>query len=245
MTPTEYGFIFTRCVINNETNDYWIECYNKIRYYYPFHPIMIIDDHSNPFYITQIKLINCHIIYSEFEPRKGELLAYYYYFKFGEIFAKKAIILHDSTFINTYIDFDVKERIKFIWCFSHEYDKPEEEIKLLLPLSSNAELLEFYNNKKLWLGCFGVQSIIELSFLKLIVNKYNLFILLDYIKGRNERYHIERIFGVICNYEEPSSIISLCGNIHNYKLPWGFSYNDYLKNELLHELPFIKIWHGR
>ena len=76
------GFIILRCVRSKDCKDYWIECYDAIRRFYPLNKILIIDDFSNYEFIDTNKiLINTLIIQSEFKGR-GELLPYYYYLRF-------------------------------------------------------------------------------------------------------------------------------------------------------------------
>jgi len=153
----KFGFIITRYVNSEKTNNYWIECYNCIRKFYK-NKIIIIDDNSNPEYLnSNIELENCQIIQSEY-PQRGEILAYYYFYKY--YFFENAIIIHDSVFIQNFIDFDKKynnTNIKFIWDFAHTWDTPEDEITLLHNILQNKNystfynLLIFYNNKDKWL----------------------------------------------------------------------------------------------
>jgi len=239
------GFIILRHVDSETTGKYWIESYNCIRKFY-YNKIIIIDDNSNYDYIENITLINCEIIQSEFLG-KGEILPYYYLYKYK--FFKKAIILHDSVFIHKYIHFNDFNNIKFIWHFTHHWNNESDEIKLLDILDNNQALKEFYYNKEKWVGCFGVQSIIEYTFLEKIVNKYNIFKLIDYIQNRELRMNFERIFGLICFYEYDNLInnISLYGIIHHY-IHWGYLYSSYIEdknNKKIDHLDIIKVWSGR
>ena len=98
------GFIILRHVSNPETDKYWNFCYDCIRKYYPENLILIIDDNSNYEYITDRPLYKTATINSEYHGR-GELLPYYY-FLHNKLF-DTAVLLHDSAFINKYIDFNV------------------------------------------------------------------------------------------------------------------------------------------
>ena len=51
----EQGFIILRHVNSEDTNKYWITCYDKIREFYPENKIMLIDDNSNYTYISKDK----------------------------------------------------------------------------------------------------------------------------------------------------------------------------------------------
>lgn len=239
----KFGFIIIRHVNSESTNEYWIESYNCIRKFYN-NKIIIIDDDSNYDYITDINLINCEIIHSEFK-RCGEILPYYYLYKYH--FFEKTVILHDSTFINNYINFEQYNDVHFIWHFTHDWDNDDAELDLLSKLENN-ELNDFYHKKKEWYGCYGVQSVIDYNFLENIVNKYNLFILLEHINNRDRRMNFERIFGLICMYENKIlSNFSIFGIIHHY-IHWGYQYSSYKsdkENGVLKKFDIIKVWSGR
>ena len=72
------GFIILRHVNSSITNTYWIKCYNSIRHFYPENNILIIDDNSDPEFLTHKILYKTNIINSEFTKR-GEVLPYYYF----------------------------------------------------------------------------------------------------------------------------------------------------------------------
>jgi hypothetical protein len=253
-----FGFIIIRNVISEKTNEYWQECYNCIRKYYN-NLIIIIDDNSNEEFInSEINLENYHIIKSEYNG-VGEILGYYYYYKYN--FFKKAIIIHDSVFINKKINFNLVENIKFIWHFSHDWDSENDEINLLNNILNyneknifdennklNKKLLKFYYEKS-WMGCFGIQSVISYNFLQLIFDKYELYNLIHIIKTRKDRMNLERIFGLICTFEYKNLIInsSFYGKIHHY-IHWGYTFDMYLndkKKNNLDKYDIIKVWSGR
>ena len=193
-------------------------------------------------------MFNYEIVQSEYNT-SGEILAYYYFYK--NKYFEKAIIIHDSVFIQKYIDFNKFNNIKYIWHFTHDWDIEEEELDLLKSLNKNKvnELIEFYYNKDKWYGSFGTQSIIDYTFLEKIVNKYDLFNLIDIINDRKKRMNFERIFGLLCCYE--NSILkddpSMLGIIHHY-IHWGYTYEAYLNEKntsILEKYELIKVWTGR
>lgn len=239
------GFIISRHITCDLSNNYWIESYKCIRKYYN-NKIIIIDDNSDYNYVKneETTLVNCTIINSEFK-KSGEILPYYYLYKYR--FFNKAVILHDSVFINKYINFEKYNNIKFIWHFTHHWDNETEELELLNKLN-NTNLTSFYHNKDKWYGCYGAQSFIEYKFLDILVKKYNIFSLIEYINKRELRMNFERIFGLICMYE--TDILSECsmfGIIHHY-IHWGYLYNNYIldkKEEKIDHLDIIKVWSGR
>ena len=243
----DFGFIIIRHVNSIKTNYYWIESYKCIRKYYT-NKIIIIDDNSNYDFIkyNNIDFVDCEFINSEYKGR-AEILAYYYYYKNN--FFKKAIIIHDSTFINKYIDFNKYNGINFIWHFTHHWDNQQSELKLLNKVYNNNNLKKFYYNKNKWYGCFGIQSVIDYTFLKSIVLKYNIFSLINYITTRPIRMDFERIFALICFYENRDLINkpSIFGIIHHY-IHWGYTLEQYLTDKInnnLNRYDIIKVWTGR
>ena len=228
------GFIILRHVNNKLTNKYWIHCYNSIRKYYPENFILIIDDNSNYQHITNHVLHNTTIIQSEF-PGRGELLPYYYYLQ-NKLF-DIAVILHDSVFVNKYIDFKV-DKYKIIWEFEHIWDQIKDETTMI-NVFNDAELNNFHQNKSLWKGCFGGMAIIRHDFLQELNAKYDISKLLDQVLTRSNRQSFERIIG--CLLQKMHSKTVLLGNINAY-VRWGVRFH---KKETCNHLPLIKVWTGR
>ena len=78
---SNFGFILTRHVNSMTTNNYWNQCIRCIKRFYPSTKIIVIDDNSNyDFVKADYDYKNIEIIQSEFKGR-GELLAYYYFYK--------------------------------------------------------------------------------------------------------------------------------------------------------------------
>ena len=240
-----FGFIIIRHVNNEKTNNYWINSYKCIRRLYD-NKIVIIDDNSDysfiKYNIEELNIINCEFIQSEY-PKRGEILGYYYFYKYH--YFEKAVIIHDSVFINKYIDFDIYDNIKFLWHFKNIYFDKKSEKNLLNNLDNINDIIKLYDNINQTNGCFGVQSVITYNFLNIIVNKYKLFNLLNNIYNRDERMNFERIFALLCINECNELIInpSILGDIHNY-IRFGYTYDDYLLDKL-ENLEIIKVWTGR
>jgi hypothetical protein len=228
------GFIILRHVNNELTNNYWNHCYDCVRKYYAEHLIIIIDDNSNYDYVTERNLYKTTIINSEYKGR-GELLPYYYYLH-NKLF-NTAVIIHDSVFINKYIDFSV-DKYKLLWEFEHYYDIIEDETNMI-NLFNDKDLLNFYENKNLWKGCFGGMTIITHNYLTYINNKYDISKLLECVLTRLNRCAFERVIACLLQKNEKKE--TLLGNIHSY-CPWGINFNQ--KDEYKH-LPLIKVWTGR
>ena len=230
------GFIILRHIGKQEHNLFLIECYDSIRKYYPENPIVIIDDNSNYNYITHKELYNCTIIKSEF-PKRGEFLPYYYFLKFK--FFETAVIIHDSVFINSKIEFNIN-KFMFLWDFEHDWDQIPGETKLIKSFNDN-ELTKFYENKSLWKGCFGGMCIIEYDYLKFVNDKYNLDLLIPHITSRCNRCSFERVIACLLLKNYKNDKLSLFVNIHKY-CEWGINFKNKHNNK---HLPIIKIWSGR
>jgi hypothetical protein len=232
--PLTLGFIILRHVNSELTNQYWINCYKCIRALYPENLILIIDDASDNTYLTNEVLYKTTIINSEY-PKRGELLPYFYYLQ-NKLF-DTAVIIHDSVFINNRLDLSV-DKYKFIWEFEHFWDNPADEIAML-KLFNDTELLNFFENKNLWKGCFGGMSIINFDYLYFVNSKYNLSKLLDCIVTRYTRSNFERVIGCLLQKEQRNP--ALLGNIMTY-CPWDIKFDN--KDNFKH-LPLVKVWTGR
>ena len=228
------GFIILRHVNNERTNKYWIHCYSCIRKYYPENHIMIVDDNSDKSFITNENVYKTTIINSEYHKR-GELLPYYYYLH-NNLF-DTAVIIHDSVFINKYIDMSV-EKYKIMWTFEHEWDQIEDETKMMKAFN-DSELLAFYEDKTLWKGCFGGMAIITHNYLQHINSKYDISKLLDFIVSRYNRCSFERV--IACLLQKEAKMENLLGDIFQY-VECGISFE---KKDTCNHLPIIKIWTGR
>ena len=79
------------------------------------------------------------------------------------------MIIHDSVFINAYMDFHVEE-FKMIWDFEHHWDQIDDET-MQICVFNDPDLLEFHRNKGRWTGCFGAMSIITHDFLSRIYSQ--------------------------------------------------------------------------
>lgn len=198
------GFIILRHVNSDITNKYWQQCYDCIRKFYN-NPIIIIDDQSDNKYLTTDKeLINTTIINSEYKGR-GELLPYYYYLK--NYFCERLVVLHDSMFINKYIEFEnIKGYNNFTRLFSFPntaYKQDIEYFKDYCKNINNGETILNYHNKNInkLIGCFGVCYIIDYHFLFHIENKYKISNLRKIIDTRNKRKTLERFFSCLFQYE--------------------------------------------
>ena len=89
-----FGFIITRHVNSETTNEYWNHCVKLIRSNYPHRKIIVIDDNSNYSFVkAHFNYKNVEIIQSEY-PGRGELLPYVYYIRHK--WFENAVIIHES-----------------------------------------------------------------------------------------------------------------------------------------------------
>jgi hypothetical protein len=130
------------------------------------------------------------------------------------------------------------EKYKFIWEFTHEWDQIEDETRMI-NIFNDLQLKEFYENKNLWVGCFGCMSIITHDYLTHINNKYDISKLLDYVLNRYNRCSFERV--IACLLQKEGNNETLLGNIHKY-CNWGIHFSEIYKYE---NLPLVKCWTGR
>jgi hypothetical protein len=254
----KYGFIMTRHVNSEKTNNYWNNSILCIRRFYPDVKIIIIDDNSNyEFVKAQYEYKNIQIIQSEYKGR-GELLPYYYFYK--NKFFENAFIIHDSIFIHRKINFDKIKNVDVLplWHFNPDKENVTNSLHLVSNFRNNLLLykqltlseITVLGRKHEWYGCFGVQSYINHNFLVRISNKYNIFTLLNKVKSRPDRCCLERIFGLIFNLESgvTKKYKSFFGNIHDYNSAFDYTYDKY-KHDLSvnKKLPksIIKVWSGR
>jgi len=257
------GFIITRHVNNEKTNDYWNRCIICIRRFYSpeFYKIVVIDDNSNYDFVKKHhEYKNVEYVQSEF-PKRGELLPYYYFYK--NHYFEKAVIIHDSVFFHIKVNFrKIKLPVLPLWHFDFgkeeniqnslritSYLKNNKNINDCLLENMKIDSLYKFNRNNDWNGCFGVQSFINHKFLCNIQNKYNLFSILNAVHNRSDRCCLERIMGAIFNIEcrDLIKINSLLGVITN-SLSWGYNFDEYindLKTNNKSKYPVVKVWTGR
>lgn len=234
MNKPTVGFIILRHVNNERTNLYWQKSYNSVRQFYPENEIIIIDDNSRYEYIKHEELYKVKIIQSKYHGR-GELLPYYYYLS-NKLF-DIAFIMHDSVFIQKYIDIHV-DKYQITWDFTHGSNNIDDETKILKVFKDD-KLLKFYQDRSLWTGCFGGMTTITHDFLTQVNNKYDLSLLLDLILTRHDRMCFERVIACLLQIEAPQK--TRFGCILHY-IDWGTLYENL---HLYKKLDLLKVWTGR
>jgi hypothetical protein len=259
----DFGFIITRHVNSQKTNEYWNRSVKLLNHLYPSKKIILIDDNSNYEFVKEKSpdYKNLEIIQSEY-PGRGELLPYYYFYKRPAPF-KNAVILHDSVFFHKHISFEKLEKYDVLpfWNFKPDNENYSNSLRIVSSMKNNhlikkhislsLENLSFkihgIYEKDTWKGCFGVQSYINHDFLIYLVNKYNLFQLLPLVTCRADRCCLERIFGILFSIESKYKNASLLGNIHQYQPRFDYTYEKYKSDLANKKIPHavVKVWTGR
>ena len=158
------------------------------------------------------------------------------------------MILHDSTIVKKYIDFNV-ETYKLLWTFEHKWDQVDDEKRIISALTNNTELLKFHDDKNLWLGCFGCMTVITYDYIKMLDEKYTLGNLVGVITNRYNRCSFERVLACMLMANKTLYNFTLFGDIHTYyvnvKRDPGYSYAKYVKDNYQLNLPIVKLWAWR
>lgn len=254
------GFIITRHVNSERTNLYWNHSVKLIRTLYSIHiKIIIIDDNSNSEFVkNEHDYKNIIIINSEY-PTRGELLPYIYYHKHK--WFKRAVILHDSSFINKKINFNkIKLPVLPIWHFEKDIDDVDNTMRIVKYLKNSNDVIKKLNmvtdqimnininNSTSWKGCFGVQCVIDLWFVEKLEEKYMFSNLINAVHCRLDRCALERIFACMF-HNECSRLISspsLMGDIQRLGI-WGYTIEQYMEEFNQHKAKYaiMKVWTGR
>jgi hypothetical protein len=220
---------------------------------------MIVDDGSRKEYLREdIHMTRCTVIYEAEYRGRAELLPYMYFLRLRPF--SRAVILHDSVFLQKRLDveegdLDAGKGIRFLWSIPHRFDESiYNQIHRLidglkrLEKHERDEVRRYYTHgKEEWLGCFGVMSIVDHSWLEALEARYHLIEdLLPLIHSRNDRSALERVFAVVAYHHQKKDVQpSLLGNIIGY-IPWGGTFSQYLlQYDTYQTYPVIKVWTGR
>lgn len=249
MSMADVGFIILRHVTSRMTDMYWKECYRCIRRWYPQAPVMIVDDSSSEWLQEDLMMTRCTVVYDRENPGRGELLPYLYFHRLKPF--RRAIIVHDSVFLQAPLKIGEAEGIQFLWSIPHHFDYSIlQEIRGLidaLPSSVREEVHELYGRKDKWCGAFGVMSVVSWELLNEIVERYDLFRRwLPLLQKRDDRSALERVLGLVFYHHAANGspvAASLHGDILKY-IHWGVSFTDWLKGGY-EQYPVMKVWSGR
>lgn len=236
MDIPDYGFIILRHVRDELTNKYWQLSYDSIRNVYPDVKVVIIDDNSDKKYLTHKEITNAEVIDGEY-PGRGELLPYIYYLRHR--FFKKAVIIHDSVFVNKRLDIDSVKSYGPLLRFKHTWND-DAKIKKKLAIFNRQDVIDFYDTKR-WRGAFGAMCIVTHEALSSFNEHFHLQKFIPIITCREDRMDWERIFACLMYFIRKASNVDVYGDVHKY-CPWGLPFHN---RHLTAHLPFTKVWTGR
>jgi len=248
-SSSSIGIIVLRHVHSKESNRFWNMCIRHIRKYYPLEvPIVIVDDNSIQEFVEceeTTNMSNITIISSSFEKGRGELLPFLYFHHFH--WFEKALILHDSVFLQSFLNISNIEDVSFVWCFyTHQFDNVQQETRLLSYLQNKDLLLQTYESPQNWFGVFGAMVIISHAFLDKLESAFSFTGLSSHIKSRTDRMCWERILAVmIFSLKQTNNVPVLFGEIYRHQ-SWGTQFDFFMTHpSLFASYPIIKTWSGR
>ena len=254
-------FLVLRCASSVRQWSLWIQCCRSIKRQYPEASIVIIDDHSPHTSPPPKDLADIPVVtYPEYRGR-GEMLPAYFLARHPMADGiEKAVILHDSMFVQSSPSplekaFRETRDVTFLWSFGKsDPDKLREPDHapmqdMLLRCLKRADELEHVD----YVGCFGGACILSKDFAVHLGEEYDLWNLLSFVCTRPGRCCYERIFAMCCvmSREQGLENIDIFGDIFDYPLdPFRYTYANYLHDTLLPSKtrsmpPVVKIWVGR
>jgi hypothetical protein len=190
---------------------------------------VIIDDYSNPEFVSNVEDSVTTVIQSE--KGRGELLPYYYA---KHRWFANAVILHDSVFIQRAIDLSLDNGYKMLWTFRHEWDQ--------------ADVVDTHPSKPekqrrhpcLSQGPVKVDGVWRSFHMILSRRSTTNMICLPY-SNPSPIGTTDRRTGH-CMFAAKNSANNLFGTIHD-DIQWGYTFEQYLNDHTAK--PVIKVWTGR
>jgi hypothetical protein len=188
------------------------ECISRINEFHPDIPIVLVNNHS-PIGISNIKGVS-KVFLSPFSPA-GEINAYVVYYRELMNDFDVAIVIHDSMLLRRkMILTSVFDRgIQFIKHFDDhivhwsKIKEPQNEFNVANGIKSHDDLVmhflptdamkNCYRNKRGWVGCYGIMSIISSSTMKRLVEHANFLGIAEQMKDKRDRMAFESIFSVL------------------------------------------------
>jgi hypothetical protein len=233
-------------------------CIESIMHFDKQYHITVIDDNS-PFTIEAFNIPRVNLIKNTYHPRSGEMFPYWYNttFRVYDVF----IMMHDSMVLKRTIpDLFWNKPCSMLWYFESARHMPHITANVRQICSSIANGNNLFNkymhHMTQWVGCFGVSSMMQQSFLDGLFKKYDFEGLIKQVNNRPKREACERLMGVMISFELGKRVtMENCMNKCIFKHPEGFDWgND--KNALMplgellkkfehYNSYLIKTWKGR
>jgi hypothetical protein len=234
------GFILLRHVNTPKSDWFWQESYYAIRKYYPDHKIVIIDNQSNPLFLSDIPMTNTEIVNSPYDQR-GEFAPFYYFLK--EKWFETAVIVHDTAYLQRPIPWET-EKYRFFWGFhfkDHKVQRRKEALEMIDSLDNADQVRAFYDQPEEWCGALGSMMSVRHEFLVALEEKYHWTRWIDVIVNKNYREAMERVLPCLMQNESrpPRFVVAIDMFSH---LPYGLPFDDRHKHR---HLDVIKVWGSR
>ena len=241
------GFVVLRCVRKPEHNQMWNHCCASINKVYPGSLIKVIDDHSTSDLVKQTDTLNnVEILSSDLSPGSGEVLPYYYYHKYGGDWFDRAVVLHDSAYVQHVFPTDCLT-FRPLWHFppkSHERWTLQCQMIEQCDVSIRSTVMDCMNDATRWNGCFGAMSVVSLAYLRSVVDLGSLHALAEHTSTRPQRMAFERVLPCIMSRNDGCPRDSCFGLIWDHPKAFGTKYKDISRKQYA-KMPVVKGWCGR
>lgn len=221
-----FGFIIPTCVRERCHLESLKRCINSIRKHYPDILIVLIIDFTSDIDLSSDKLYDTDTnIIREYTSEKipADMLVYKYFLK--NKYFDKAIVIQDSmVLLNKFSNLDFIDTFKYIWHFTNHrkhwhiikepktsYNEENNIIthddlikdcinKFITKPDLKKYMLEIYDQKNKWSGCFGCLTIMTHSFLKMFDEETDIIAIMGKMTNNRMRRAIESIFPLSCQY---------------------------------------------
>ena len=204
---SSFGFIIPSYVNGPYAYHRLKSCIDSIRKLYPLILIVVIDDYSE-INISELMTMDSKLIVEKSLIKRGGEINPYCHF-FNKKYFDVAIIIQDSTTIKRLIPVDISTvTVKFFYYFLYDKQGWDDNFALRLlnfynyitDTKKRENVINFSQNKKKWLGCMGIMSVISHDYLTEMNNKTCFLEMCQHVKDRNDRILMENIFAVCCFY---------------------------------------------
>lgn len=244
---TTLGFIVLRCVQKKTDNALWNNCCDSIRRNYPECKIIVIDDHSKDDLVSCMNSANAEVVHSGVSTKAGEMLPYYYYHQMGDKWFDRAVIVHDSTVVQSRFPVPETEFVPLWHFLSTDASLPLLEKRLigLLGERTRVPVQDLHEDKTRWLGCFGAMSIVSCRHLRRSISEQELHTLVNSIRDRLDRMACEGVIPcvMLATLIGSTRRPGVFGGIGKHPSNFELTPEVYLRNsEPFRRLPVVKLW---
>lgn len=262
MQPTTikpFCFVVSHYAHKTEHQVALCHCIQSIRDVYgPDVAIHVIDDHS-PVDPAEALKDTIHAqdarlyVHLNPMPQSGEFGVLYWYLQNPHLATEPyAYCVHDSMLCRKS---NLPKSSEWLWYFDRAHGYHHTEIRRHLdiirsPCGDVDAWWSIFMNQftKQWVGCFGMACYIARTDLHMLQTKYSLFNSIAYVKTREDRQAMERLFALFYCHSIPPR--ALCGNIFDHPemsqpTLGALSYANKMAVHSDYDKPFLKTWFGR